>query len=33
MWFLLFCKTMPGVAITEIKELIAPPLKGKLEAK
>lgn len=33
MWFLLFCKTMPGVAITEIKELIAPPLKGSLEAK
>jgi len=33
MWFLLFCKTMPGVAITEIKELIAPPIKGSLEAK
>jgi Ni/Fe-hydrogenase subunit HybB-like protein len=33
MLFLLFCKTMPGVAITEIKELIAPPVRGKLEAK
>ena len=27
-WFLLFCKTLPGVAITEIKEMIAPPVKG-----
>jgi molybdopterin-containing oxidoreductase family membrane subunit len=33
MLFLLFCKTMPGVAITEIKELVAPPVKGTLEAK
>ncbi len=27
-WFLLFCKTLPGVAITEIKEMIAPPVRG-----
>jgi len=26
-----FCKTFPAVAITEIKEMIPPPLKGKLE--
>ena len=32
-WFLLFCKVMPAVAITEIKEQIPPPLKGALEAK
>jgi Ni/Fe-hydrogenase subunit HybB-like protein len=31
MWFLVFCKTFPAVAITEIKEMIPPPLKGKLE--
>ncbi len=31
-WFLLFCKTFPAVAITEIKEMIAPPEKGTLEA-
>ena len=31
-WFLLFCKTFPAVAITEIKEMIVPPVKGKLEA-
>ena len=33
MYFLLFSKTMPAVAITEIKELVAPPIKGSLEAK
>jgi Ni/Fe-hydrogenase subunit HybB-like protein len=33
MWFLLFSKTMPAVAITEIKEQILPPKKGALEAK
>ena len=33
MWFLLFSKTMPAVAITEIKELIPAPRKGSLEAK
>lgn len=33
MYFLLFSKTMPGVAIMEIKELIKPPIKGSLEAK
>lgn len=27
-WFLLFCKSFPAVAITEIKEMIAPPQKG-----
>jgi Ni/Fe-hydrogenase subunit HybB-like protein len=32
-WFLLFCKTLPAIAITEIKEMVAPPVKGTLEAK
>jgi molybdopterin-containing oxidoreductase family membrane subunit len=32
-WFLLFSKTMPAVAITEIKEMIAPPVRGSLGAK
>ncbi len=27
-WFPLFCKTLPAIAITEIKEMIAPPMKG-----
>ena len=31
-WLLLFCKTFPAAAITEIKEMIVPPVKGKLEA-
>ena len=31
-WFLLFCKTFPAVAITEIKEMIPPTVKGSLEA-
>jgi molybdopterin-containing oxidoreductase family membrane subunit len=31
--FLIFTQTMPAVAITEIKEMIAPPVKGSLEAK
>lgn len=31
LWFLLFVKTFPAVAITEIKEMIAPPVKGTLE--
>ncbi len=30
-WFLLFCKTFPAIAITEIKEMIAPPTKGGQE--
>jgi hypothetical protein len=30
-WFLLFAKTFPAVAITEIKEMVAPPVKGSLE--
>ena len=30
-WFLLFAKTLPGVAITEIKEMVVPPVKGNLE--
>jgi molybdopterin-containing oxidoreductase family membrane subunit len=33
LWFLLFLQTLPAVAIAEIKEMIAPPLKGALEAK
>jgi molybdopterin-containing oxidoreductase family membrane subunit len=32
-WFLLFVQVLPSVAIAEIKEMIAPPLKGALEAK
>ena len=32
-WFLLFCKTFPAVAITELKEMIEPKVKGTLEAK
>jgi molybdopterin-containing oxidoreductase family membrane subunit len=32
MLFLLFSKTLPAVAITEVKEMIAPPVKGSLEA-
>jgi molybdopterin-containing oxidoreductase family membrane subunit len=32
-WFLLFLQTMPAVAIAEIKEMIAAPVKGSLEAK
>ena len=32
-WFLLFCQTLPAVAITEIKEMVEPPVKGSLEAK
>jgi Ni/Fe-hydrogenase subunit HybB-like protein len=32
-WFLLFVKTLPAIAIAEIKEMIAPPVKGGLEAK
>ncbi len=31
-FFLLFVKTFPAVAITEIKEMTAPPVKGELEA-
>ena len=30
-WFLLFVKVMPSVAIAEVKEQVRPPLKG-LEA-
>ncbi len=32
-WFLLFLQTLPAIAIAEIKEMIAPPVKGALEAK
>ena len=32
-WFMLFLKVLPAVAIAEIKEMIAPPVKGALEAK
>ncbi len=31
--FLSFCKTFPAIAITEIKESTAPPVKGTTEAK
>jgi Ni/Fe-hydrogenase subunit HybB-like protein len=31
-WFLLFCKTFPAIAITEVKEMVIPPTKGSLEA-
>jgi molybdopterin-containing oxidoreductase family membrane subunit len=31
--FTLFTKALPGVAITEIKEMITPPVKGSLEGK
>jgi Ni/Fe-hydrogenase subunit HybB-like protein len=27
-WFLLFVKTFPAIAITEIKEMVAPPVRG-----
>ncbi len=29
-WFLTFCQTFPAIAITEIKESTAPPVKGSL---
>jgi molybdopterin-containing oxidoreductase family membrane subunit len=32
-WFMLFIQVMPSVAVAEIKEMIAPPVKGSLEAK
>lgn len=32
MWFLLFIKVMPSVAIAEIKELIRPPLRSDSQA-
>ena len=32
-FFLIFTKTLPGVAIMEVKEMVAPPIKGSLEAK
>jgi len=32
-WFTLFLQTLPAVAIAEIKEMVAPPVKGALEAK
>ena len=31
-WFLLFIRVMPSVAIAEIKELVRPPLKSDEEA-
>ena len=30
---MLFIQVMPSVAVAEIKEMIAPPVKGALEAK
>lgn len=32
-WFLMFVKTLPAVAIAEVKEMVPPPLKGSLEVK
>ena len=32
MWFLLFSKVMPQLAISEIKEGVRPPLKADEEA-
>jgi molybdopterin-containing oxidoreductase family membrane subunit len=32
LWFLLFVKIMPSVAIAEVKELLRPPLKSEEEA-
>jgi hypothetical protein len=29
LWFLLFVKVMPSVAIAEVKELLPPPMKNK----
>ena len=31
MWFLLFVKLMPSIAIAEIKEMIKPPLSTDTE--
>ena len=33
LWFLLFCKVLPAIAIAEVKEMIPAPVKGALEAK
>ncbi len=32
-WFLLFARVMPSIAISEVKEMVAPPVKGSLGAK
>ncbi len=32
-WFLLFLQVLPAIAIAEIKEMIAPPVRGAVEAK
>jgi len=32
LWFLLFVKIMPSVAIAEVKETLRPPLKHDPEA-
>jgi molybdopterin-containing oxidoreductase family membrane subunit len=32
LWFLLFMKVMPSLAIAEVKELVRPPLKADEEA-
>jgi len=29
-WFLLFCKSFPAIALTEIKEMVEPPVKGSV---
>lgn len=31
-WFLMFAKTLPAIAIAEVKEMVPPPLKGNREA-
>jgi molybdopterin-containing oxidoreductase family membrane subunit len=31
-WFLLFLQALPAVAIAEIKEMVAPPVRGELPA-
>jgi hypothetical protein len=29
-WFLLFVKSFPAIALTEIKEMVEPPVKGSV---
>jgi molybdopterin-containing oxidoreductase family membrane subunit len=31
-WFLLFLQALPAIAISEIKEMVAPPVRGELPA-
>jgi hypothetical protein len=32
MWFLLFVKNFPAVSISEVKEVLPPPLRAKARA-